>query len=92
MGLDSLLEKIHQKKAMISVIGLGRVGLPLASILANSNFKVLGIDVDSKRLSSIQNSVCPFFDPLLDEDNSYSWYPYFKRGVCRLFSTLYSYE
>jgi UDP-N-acetyl-D-mannosaminuronic acid dehydrogenase len=68
MGLDSLLEKIHQKKAMISVIGLGRVGLPLASILANSNFKVLGIDVDSKRLSSIQNSVCPFFDPLLDED------------------------
>jgi len=68
MSLNSLLEKIKQKKAQIAIIGLGRVGLPLASVLANSGFKVLGIDVDEQRLDSIRNSKCPFFDPPLEED------------------------
>lgn len=68
MSLNSLLDKIQQKKAIISIIGLGRVGLPLSSVLANSGFHVLGIDVDEKRLNSIRNSICPFFDPPLEED------------------------
>ena len=68
MPLNLLLDKIKQKKTTISVIGLGRVGLPLASVLANAGFKVLGIDIDEKKLDSIKNSICPFYDPLLQED------------------------
>lgn len=68
MPLNLLLDKIKQKKAIISVIGLGRVGLPLLSVLANAGFKVLGVDIDEKKLNSIKNSICPFFDPPLQED------------------------
>jgi UDP-N-acetyl-D-mannosaminuronic acid dehydrogenase len=68
MSLNSLLDKIREKKAIIAILGLGRVGLPLSSVLANSGFNVLGIDVDSKRLDSIRNSICPFFDPALEEN------------------------
>ena len=68
MSLNSLLDKIQEKKAVIAILGLGRVGLPLSSVLANSGFNVLGIDVDSKRLDSIRNSICPFFDPALEEN------------------------
>jgi len=68
MSLNSLLDKIKEKKAIIAILGLGRVGLPLSSVLANSGFNVLGIDVDSKRLDSIRNSICPFFDPALEEN------------------------
>ena len=68
MPLNTLLEKIKQKQAVISIIGLGRVGLPLSSVLANSGFKVIGIDVDEKRLDSIRNKICPFFDPPLEEN------------------------
>ena len=68
MSLNSLLDKIQEKKAIIAILGLGRVGLPLSSVLANSGFNVLGIDVDSKRLDSIRNSICPFFDPALEEN------------------------
>ena len=45
MSLSSLLEKVKKKQVSIAVLGLGRVGLPLTSVLANSGFKVIGIDV-----------------------------------------------
>jgi UDP-N-acetyl-D-mannosaminuronic acid dehydrogenase len=66
--LNSLLVKIQNKKAVICVIGLGRVGLPLTSVLANSGFNVLGIDVNEEKIELIKKSVCPFYDPLLEED------------------------
>jgi len=63
-----LIEKIQNKEITICVIGLGRVGLPLSSVLANSGFNVIGIDVDENKLESIRNSKCPFFDPPLQEN------------------------
>ena len=68
MSLNSLLEKIKNKKALIAVLGLGRVGLPLTSVLANSGFKVIGIDVNQSRLDSIKKGICPFYDPPLQEN------------------------
>lgn len=46
---------------------MGRVGLPLASVFATRGIKVIGIDIDEQRLSSIRNSKCPFHDPPLQE-------------------------
>lgn len=44
----------------VSVIGLGRVGLPLALSFADRGFTVLGIDKDQSRLDGVRNGVMPF--------------------------------
>ena len=66
--LETLLDKVRKRDAVISILGLGRVGLPLASVLANSGFRVVGIDVDQSKLDMINKGVCPFFDPPLQEN------------------------
>ena len=65
--LNLLIDKIRDEQAVFVVVGLGRAGLPLSSVLANSGFNVIGIDVDENKLESIRNSKCPFFDPPLQE-------------------------
>jgi len=66
--LSSLLEKIKDKTAVIAVLGLGRVGLPLASVFSTKGLKVVGIDINKERLSSIREGKCPFYDPALQEN------------------------
>lgn len=65
--LEKLLEKIDKKEITIGVLGLGRVGLPLATVFANAGIKVIGIDVNNERLDLIKNSKCPFYDPKLQD-------------------------
>lgn len=66
--MSSLLEKVKGKNAVISVLGLGRVGLPLASVFATKGFKIIGIDIDQNKLDSVSNGKCPFYDPALQEN------------------------
>jgi UDPglucose 6-dehydrogenase len=51
----------------ISVIGLGKLGAPLAACLASKGFDVIGVDVDKNRLGTINKGVSPVFEPGLDE-------------------------
>jgi len=51
--LKILAERIEQRKARISVIGLGYVGLPLAVEFAREGFTVTGIDLDRKRVDGV---------------------------------------
>ena len=44
---------IENKNAYIGIIGLGYVGLPLAMTFAESEFNVLGIDIDKKKVASL---------------------------------------
>lgn len=53
---EKLLSKIDKKNALISVIGLGYVGLPLAVELANTGFKVLGLEVDPAKAAGVNKS------------------------------------
>ncbi len=39
-----LVKKIREKSARITVVGLGRVGLPIAVFFANSGYHVVGVD------------------------------------------------
>ena len=39
----------------ICVIGLGYIGLPTASMLAIHGYKVVGVDIDEKRVNTIKN-------------------------------------
>ena len=52
-----LLRKIESHDAVISVIGLGYVGLPLAVAFAEAGFRVIGIDVDEARVESVNAGV-----------------------------------
>ncbi len=47
----------------ISVIGLGRVGLPLALCFAQRGARVLGIDQDAELLESVRAGRMPFAEP-----------------------------
>ena len=51
----------------IAVIGLGFVGLSLASVLASKGNNVIGIDVDIKKCKKICNGITPFFEPDLEK-------------------------
>ena len=50
-----LKRKINFKKANVTVIGLGYVGLPLAISFAQKGFKVFGIDVNTRRIERLRN-------------------------------------
>jgi len=65
--LENLIKKISDKEATICVLGLGRVGLPLAALYASKGIKVFGVDNSEERVESIINSKCPFYDPTLQK-------------------------
>lgn len=44
--LNSFLEKVKNKEAIIGIVGLGYVGLPLMLRFAEVGFRVIGIDID----------------------------------------------
>lgn len=53
MGLEikkELVSKINDKRATIGVVGLGYVGLPLILRYSNIGFKVVGFDIDVKKV------------------------------------------
>ena len=52
---------------MITVIGLGFVGLSLTSVLASRGNNVIGIDVDVEKCRKIRNGITPFFEPGLEK-------------------------
>lgn len=47
---DNLIYKINNKTATIGIVGLGYVGLPLAVEFAKSGYKVLGFDIQERKL------------------------------------------
>ena len=49
-----------QSNAEVSVVGLGRVGLPLALSFADRGLEVVGIDNDPVRLSAVREGTMPF--------------------------------
>lgn len=50
----------------ITVYGCGYVGLVTAALLADSGNEVLAVDVDSKKISSLQGGDIPIYEPGLD--------------------------
>ncbi len=51
----------------VAVIGLGRVGLPLALVFADAGLRVLGVDKDPVRLGALAEGRMPFKEPGTDE-------------------------
>jgi len=51
----------------ISVMGLGKLGAPLAACLAARGFRVTAVDVDKKKVDAINQGVAPVSEPGLAE-------------------------
>ncbi len=43
----------------ISVIGLGKAGLPLAAVIADAGFDVIGVDIDKNKINLINKGINP---------------------------------
>jgi UDP-N-acetyl-D-glucosamine dehydrogenase len=52
---EKLLSRISDKSAHVCIIGLGYVGLPLASVFGNAGFRVTGIDLNAQRVSQLNS-------------------------------------
>jgi len=50
---DELMSKLENKTAKLGVVGLGYVGLPLAVEKAKAGYKVIGFDVQSKKVDMV---------------------------------------
>jgi UDPglucose 6-dehydrogenase len=51
----------------LSVIGIGKLGLPLAAYYAHKGYKVIGVDVSSALIRSVNEGRPPIYEPGLDE-------------------------
>jgi UDPglucose 6-dehydrogenase len=52
----------------ISFIGLGKLGLPLATTLAKNNNKILAIDKNEELITKLKNGETPWVETLLEEN------------------------
>ena len=53
-ALDILEEKILDRSARVAILGLGYVGLPLATIFAEAGFNVIGVEPDSSKVEKLE--------------------------------------
>lgn len=63
----NLIEKIQNKTAVIGVVGLGYVGLPLAVTQAKAGYRVIGFDVQQKKVDMV-NEGHNYIGDIVDDD------------------------
>src|SRR6266851_1108840 len=51
----------------VTVVGLGKLGAPLAACLAARGLRVIGVDADPRRVEAVKQGVAPVFEPGLAE-------------------------
>jgi len=51
----------------VSIVGLGKLGLCVAAVLADKGFKVIGVDVDKAKVDAINSGRSPIVEPGLDD-------------------------
>lgn len=67
MSIEKFVQKIREKKSVISVIGLGYVGLPIAIKLADTGFTVKGFDNSASKINKLKNGIS-YIDDITNED------------------------
>lgn len=54
LPLESLERRLQDGEATVAILGLGYVGLPLAVAFARQGLKVVGVDIDTAKVDSIE--------------------------------------
>ncbi len=60
MQPQDLLDKVRSRDFTLGVVGLGRVGLPLALAYAVRGVRTIGVDLDESRIAAIRAGGMPF--------------------------------
>ncbi len=55
---SQLLQKITDREATIGILGMGYVGLPLMLAFCRAGFRVVGFDIDEKKVSKLNAGQC----------------------------------
>ena len=58
---------IVAKNETIAVVGMGYMGLPIASLLAQAGYSVTGVDLNKEKVEAINRADCPFDEVGLPE-------------------------
>ncbi|MDT7896456.1 MAG: hypothetical protein YPKNTGVA_000263 [Candidatus Fervidibacter sp.] len=56
-----------EAKPTLSIVGLGKLGAPMAACLAAKGFPVIGVDVDARKVDALNRAQAPVFEPGLPE-------------------------
>jgi UDP-N-acetyl-D-mannosaminuronic acid dehydrogenase len=59
MSLEELTRGIKTREAVIGVVGLGYVGLPVACLLAEVGYRVIGLEIKPERVAQINSGISP---------------------------------
>ncbi len=66
-GYESLLSRIQEKRARITVLGQGYIGLPLALLLCKAGYHVIGFDINKELIENLRNGRSRFSEPGIEE-------------------------
>ena len=64
------MECAHENKSSIkeiSVVGLGKLGLCVATCLAYKGYRVFGVDIDPQKIDLINKGISPIYEPMLSD-------------------------
>ena len=64
---NSADEVIVAKNETLAVVGMGYMGLPIASLLAQAGYSVTGVDLNNDKVEAINRAECPFDEVGLPE-------------------------
>ena len=53
--INQIVKRVNDKNIILCVVGVGTIGLPLATFLADKGFSVRGLDVSEKRVEQINS-------------------------------------
>lgn len=62
LELNEIQNRIDQNDVTVSVIGIGRIGLPTALSFAKSGFQTIGVDINEELVNKINNKDFPLND------------------------------
>ena len=70
--INQIVKRVNDKNIALCVVGVGTIGLPLATFLADKGFSVRGLDVSEKRVEQINSGtvVYEYQDMLKQVTNS----------------------
>jgi len=60
VNTQTVEQEIVAKNETIAVIGMGYMGLPISSLLAQAGYSVTGVDLNQDKVESINRGECPF--------------------------------
>lgn len=64
---SEVIAYIQKREAKVTVIGLGKMGLPIAMVFANANFHVVGYDISQELVDQLNSGQTTINEPIVPE-------------------------